>query len=182
MLWERFWCCVSFLQNSSASKTHFLASLKGKCRAEKLSALSHCSLLNIFQPSLYSLQIAYNFLIVSTFLGLCLILSLKCSVLLEKSGLILFSSCTQVYGWGYNGNGQLGLGNNGNQLTPCRVAALHSVCVLQVCPMWKRKCIPAASFCWNPLSGILYLLLDFTVPMLNFFQLLGIIFCLYKCK
>ncbi|XP_056650815.1 RCC1 and BTB domain-containing protein 1 isoform X2 [Monodelphis domestica] len=38
----------------------------------------------------------------------------------------------EVYGWGYNGNGQLGLGNNGNQLTPCRVAALHSVCVLQI--------------------------------------------------
>ncbi|XP_034614407.1 RCC1 and BTB domain-containing protein 1 isoform X3 [Trachemys scripta elegans] len=37
----------------------------------------------------------------------------------------------EVYGWGYNGNGQLGLGNNGNQLTPCRVAALHGVCVLQ---------------------------------------------------
>lgn len=39
----------------------------------------------------------------------------------------------QVYGWGYNGNGQLGLGNNGNQLTPMRVAALHRVCVNQVC-------------------------------------------------
>uniref|UniRef100_A0A9L0SAC6 RCC1 and BTB domain containing protein 1 n=1 Tax=Equus caballus TaxID=9796 RepID=A0A9L0SAC6_HORSE len=38
----------------------------------------------------------------------------------------------EVYGWGYNGNGQLGLGNNGNQLTPVRVAALHSVCVNQV--------------------------------------------------
>ncbi|XP_043388880.1 RCC1 and BTB domain-containing protein 1 isoform X4 [Caretta caretta] len=38
----------------------------------------------------------------------------------------------EVYGWGYNGNGQLGLGNNGNQLTPCRVAALHGVCVLQI--------------------------------------------------
>ncbi|XP_074995746.1 RCC1 and BTB domain-containing protein 1 isoform X2 [Calonectris borealis] len=37
-----------------------------------------------------------------------------------------------VYGWGYNGNGQLGLGNNGNQLTPCRVAALHGVCILQI--------------------------------------------------
>ncbi|XP_006879568.1 PREDICTED: RCC1 and BTB domain-containing protein 1 isoform X2 [Elephantulus edwardii] len=35
----------------------------------------------------------------------------------------------EVYGWGYNGNGQLGLGNNGNQLTPVRVAALHSVVV-----------------------------------------------------
>lgn len=38
----------------------------------------------------------------------------------------------QVYGWGYNGNGQLGLGNNGNQLTPVRVAALHGMCVNQV--------------------------------------------------
>ena len=38
----------------------------------------------------------------------------------------------QVYGWGYNGNGQLGLGNNGNQLTPCRLAALQGFCVQQV--------------------------------------------------
>ncbi|XP_040439804.1 RCC1 and BTB domain-containing protein 1 isoform X6 [Falco naumanni] len=38
----------------------------------------------------------------------------------------------EVYGWGYNGNGQLGLGNNGNQLTPCRVGALHGVCILQI--------------------------------------------------
>ncbi|KAM6141107.1 LOW QUALITY PROTEIN: RCC1 and BTB domain-containing protein 1 [Pterocles gutturalis] len=38
----------------------------------------------------------------------------------------------EVYGWGYNGNGQLGLGNNGNQLTPCRVAALQGVCIMQI--------------------------------------------------
>ncbi|NXX17546.1 RCBT1 protein, partial [Podargus strigoides] len=38
----------------------------------------------------------------------------------------------EVYGWGYNGNGQLGLGNNSNQLIPCRVAALHCVCILQI--------------------------------------------------
>ena len=31
----------------------------------------------------------------------------------------------EVYGWGYNGNGQLGLGNNINQLNPCRVTALQ---------------------------------------------------------
>ncbi|XP_077584598.1 RCC1 and BTB domain-containing protein 1-like isoform X1 [Stigmatopora nigra] len=31
----------------------------------------------------------------------------------------------QVYGWGYNGNGQLGLGNNSNQLTPDRLAGLR---------------------------------------------------------
>ncbi|XP_047433036.1 RCC1 and BTB domain-containing protein 1 isoform X2 [Mugil cephalus] len=38
----------------------------------------------------------------------------------------------EVYGWGYNGNGQLGIGNNGNQLTPCRVTALQGMCVQQV--------------------------------------------------
>ncbi|XP_036396582.1 RCC1 and BTB domain-containing protein 1 isoform X6 [Megalops cyprinoides] len=37
-----------------------------------------------------------------------------------------------VYGWGYNGNGQLGMGNNGNLLTPCRLAALQGYCVLQI--------------------------------------------------
>lgn len=59
---------------------------------------------------------------------------------LRRSGLLFpLAVCTacplslsQVYGWGYNGNGQLGLGNNGNQLTPVRVAALHNVCVNQV--------------------------------------------------
>lgn len=47
---------------------------------------------------------------------------------------------SKVYGWGYNGNGQLGLGNNGNQLTPVRVAALHSVCVNQVRVVGSPRC------------------------------------------
>uniref|UniRef100_A0A8C2J4L7 Regulator of chromosome condensation (RCC1) and BTB (POZ) domain containing protein 1 n=2 Tax=Cyprinus carpio TaxID=7962 RepID=A0A8C2J4L7_CYPCA len=38
----------------------------------------------------------------------------------------------EVYAWGYNGNGQLGLGNNGNQLTPCRLIALQGFCVVQI--------------------------------------------------
>ncbi|XP_077578799.1 RCC1 and BTB domain-containing protein 2 isoform X2 [Stigmatopora nigra] len=38
----------------------------------------------------------------------------------------------EIYGWGYNCNGQLGLGNTGNQQTPCRVAALQGVKVVQV--------------------------------------------------
>ncbi|KAM9836255.1 RCC1 and BTB domain-containing protein 1 [Aulostomus maculatus] len=38
----------------------------------------------------------------------------------------------EVYGWGYNGNGQLGIGNNGNQHTPCRLSALQGLCVQQV--------------------------------------------------
>lgn len=34
----------------------------------------------------------------------------------------------EVYGWGYNGNGQLGLGNNGNQLTPVSGRFAQRVC------------------------------------------------------
>jgi len=30
----------------------------------------------------------------------------------------------EVYGWGYNGVGQLGIGNYVNQMIPCRVGAL----------------------------------------------------------
>ena len=38
----------------------------------------------------------------------------------------------EVYGWGYNGNGQLGLGNNINQLNPQRVTGLQGVVVTSV--------------------------------------------------
>ncbi|ESO96017.1 hypothetical protein LOTGIDRAFT_214601 [Lottia gigantea] len=38
----------------------------------------------------------------------------------------------EVYGWGYNGNGQLGLGNNVNQPAPCKVTALASVIIHQI--------------------------------------------------
>ncbi|XP_069614402.1 RCC1 and BTB domain-containing protein 2 isoform X2 [Ranitomeya imitator] len=38
----------------------------------------------------------------------------------------------EVYAWGYNGNGQLGLGSSGNQPTPCRIATLQGVRVEQV--------------------------------------------------
>ncbi|KAG7234463.1 hypothetical protein INR49_004797 [Caranx melampygus] len=38
----------------------------------------------------------------------------------------------EVYGWGYNGNGQLGVGNNGNQLTPCRLTGLQGLCIQQI--------------------------------------------------
>ncbi|XP_057350503.1 RCC1 and BTB domain-containing protein 2 isoform X4 [Manis pentadactyla] len=42
-----------------------------------------------------------------------------CSVAVVNTG--------EVYVWGYNGNGQLGLGSSGNQPTPCRVAALQGI-------------------------------------------------------
>ncbi|CAG5128531.1 unnamed protein product [Candidula unifasciata] len=38
----------------------------------------------------------------------------------------------EVYGWGYNGNGQLGIGNNVNQPNPCRVHLLQGVVINQV--------------------------------------------------
>ncbi|KAG9491404.1 hypothetical protein GDO78_000091 [Eleutherodactylus coqui] len=38
----------------------------------------------------------------------------------------------EVYAWGYNGNGQLGLGSSGNQPTPCRIATLQGIRVEQV--------------------------------------------------
>ncbi|KAF0874370.1 RCBT2 protein, partial [Crocuta crocuta] len=38
----------------------------------------------------------------------------------------------EVYVWGYNGNGQLGLGSSGNQPTPCRISALQGIRVQRV--------------------------------------------------
>ena len=38
----------------------------------------------------------------------------------------------EVYSWGYNGNGQLGVGNNVNQNNPCRIAGLQGVVITQV--------------------------------------------------
>ncbi|XP_025067554.1 RCC1 and BTB domain-containing protein 2 isoform X2 [Alligator sinensis] len=45
---------------------------------------------------------------------------------------MVLTSDGEVYAWGYNGNGQLGLGNTGNQPTPCRIAALQGIRVQQV--------------------------------------------------
>ncbi|XP_070173563.1 RCC1 and BTB domain-containing protein 1-like isoform X3 [Littorina saxatilis] len=38
----------------------------------------------------------------------------------------------EVYGWGYNGNGQLGLGNNVNQPSPCRIHTLQGIIISQL--------------------------------------------------
>ncbi|GFG32082.1 hypothetical protein Cfor_08566 [Coptotermes formosanus] len=38
----------------------------------------------------------------------------------------------EVYGWGYNGNGQLGLGNNVNQMNPCRVPNFQGIVITKV--------------------------------------------------
>ncbi len=38
----------------------------------------------------------------------------------------------EVFGWGYNGNGQLGLGNNINQNQPCKVVSLQGVIITKV--------------------------------------------------
>ncbi|XP_072035164.1 RCC1 and BTB domain-containing protein 1-like [Amphiura filiformis] len=49
----------------------------------------------------------------------------------QTSSLALIDS-GEVFGWGYNGNGQLGLGNNVNQPSPCRVSSLQGVVVSQI--------------------------------------------------
>ena len=35
----------------------------------------------------------------------------------------------EVYGWGYNGVGQLGIGSYVNQLSPCKVTGLNGVVI-----------------------------------------------------
>ena len=50
---------------------------------------------------------------------------------LHSNNCTLFNA-GEVFGWGYNGNGQLGLGNNVNQLSPCRVSALNNIVIIKV--------------------------------------------------
>ena len=38
----------------------------------------------------------------------------------------------EVYAWGYNGNGQLGLGNNINQLNACKITTLSGIVITKV--------------------------------------------------
>ena len=44
---------------------------------------------------------------------------------LSKSG--------ELYCWGYNGNGQLGVGSNTNHYSPCRIHLDKAVAIKQVC-------------------------------------------------
>uniref|UniRef100_A0A672ZGY1 Regulator of chromosome condensation (RCC1) and BTB (POZ) domain containing protein 1 n=1 Tax=Sphaeramia orbicularis TaxID=375764 RepID=A0A672ZGY1_9TELE len=53
----------------------------------------------------------------------------------QSSSMALLSN-GEVYGWGYNGNGHLGIGNNANQLTPCRVTTLQGLCIQQIVSGW----------------------------------------------
>lgn len=40
--------------------------------------------------------------------------------------------CVQVYGWGYNGNGQLGIGSTANQLSPIRISNFNGIKVVKL--------------------------------------------------
>lgn len=62
----------------------------------------------------------------------CLQSKVAVSVVCGQTSSLAVMDNGEVYGWGYNGNGQLGLGNNGNQLTPCRLVALQDLCVQQI--------------------------------------------------
>ena len=45
----------------------------------------------------------------------------------------------EVYAWGYNGNGQLGLGNNINQLNACKITTLAGIVITKVQPTTFNK-------------------------------------------
>uniref|UniRef100_A0A8C9FG60 BTB domain-containing protein n=1 Tax=Pavo cristatus TaxID=9049 RepID=A0A8C9FG60_PAVCR len=62
----------------------------------------------------------------------------------------------EVYVWGYNGNGQLGLGSSGNQPTPCRIAALQGIRVQRVCVMFAIIPIFIHFMCLIPISTKLW--------------------------
>ncbi|CAG0901286.1 unnamed protein product [Darwinula stevensoni] len=49
----------------------------------------------------------------------------------QTSSIALLES-GELFAWGYNGNGQLGLGNNANQHLPCKVTNLQGVFISQV--------------------------------------------------
>ncbi|XP_077987342.1 RCC1 and BTB domain-containing protein 1-like [Glandiceps talaboti] len=49
----------------------------------------------------------------------------------QTSSMVL-TDTGELYAWGYNGNGQLGIGNNVNQPTPCRVTSLQGHVVFKV--------------------------------------------------
>lgn len=56
------------------------------------------------------------------------VVSISCG---QSSTMVVLES-GEVYGWGYNGNGQLGIGNNINQLNPCRVTGLQGRVISKV--------------------------------------------------
>ncbi|ELT97775.1 hypothetical protein CAPTEDRAFT_180059 [Capitella teleta] len=59
--------------------------------------------------------------------------SKKCiSIACGQTSSIAAFDTGEVFGWGYNGNGQLGLGNNINQPNPCRLVVLNNVFITQI--------------------------------------------------
>jgi RCC1 and BTB domain-containing protein len=65
---------------------------------------------------------------VSAVIGNIKIMSIACG----QTSTFAVSDTGEVYGWGYNGNGQLGLGNTVNQYNPTKVA-LPNVFITKVC-------------------------------------------------
>ena len=53
------------------------------------------------------------------------VVSIACS----QTSSIVITDNGEVYGWGYNGVGQLGIGNYVNQLNPCKVSGLAGVVI-----------------------------------------------------
>lgn len=68
--------------------------------------------------------------------GSCLLGKTAVGISCGQSSSMALLSNGEVYSWGYNGNGHLGIGNNANQLTPCRITALQGLCVQQIVSGW----------------------------------------------
>lgn len=86
---------------------------------------------------MYVIMCSYNTLYYQYYYRVNIFLSLFCmlfNIFLFKLFLIwmIWIYYFQVYGWGYNGSGQLGVGNNVNQVNPCRVMALSNTVIVKV--------------------------------------------------
>lgn len=88
--------------------------------------------ISYYFKKLFALSVSYQH---SMFLIIENLIAFLCFVGIES---LIFS---QVYVWGYNGNGQLGLGSSGNHSTPCRIAALQGIRVQRVCLLLVYMCI-----------------------------------------
>eukprot|EP01084_Bolivina_argentea_P096202 172944_1 len=47
----------------------------------------------------------------------------------------------KIYGWGYNGNGQLGCGDNNDKITPYVLTSLYKYKPVNICVGWSHSLV-----------------------------------------
>lgn len=67
---------------------------------------------------------------------------------------MVLTGAGEVFSWGFNGNGQLGIGNLSNQSSPSLVVGLNNVFISQVrhlknCIFYKNKYFIYSNLCIN---------------------------------